>query len=1120
VSTDLVNWQDVGLTGIGGLPPLVDVIHDGSRFLAAAESGPLATSSDGDDWQVSDESCSCELMSIASNQTVIVAVGYGEIRYKQNFDAIWSLARYSPYSQLNDVAWGGSVFVAVGQDGLIWTSADAADWENQDAPLRGALHHVEWIDDRFLVVGESGVVMESPDGIQWTRHQDSFDQDLSTFTATDDGILAFGSGGLMQRLRCGDQSVSAEFAFRPGHGVAGEPIRFIDLSSGEATSWLWDFGDGQTATEASPVHVFSSPGNFLVQLRVADQESSDEVVYPVVINSPCGYPLLVPEVQAPAEAPSEQGFIVSWNDVGSDAYELVYSETADFSESSTRDVGPNTRIEFRENWVDSRSLFFRVRALNQCFDGKYRGGYSDPVEVRINPVISSPGAHEYVVPLPPSGLGRGADRIIDVMIYNPNEDVATAALFLLEAGSDENGIEVSIPAGESLVVADVFNQLSAGLGSPGVLVGSDQPILVSSRSVALTGQGSHGCVVQGMTSRDGLQKNEERLPIPFFDSDQVRTRLMISNSGSSLGEIRIEVATPGEPYAIGVDLDVGPFQTFLFDGISGEDLHETTVSVTTIQQYPSVFAAAAMVDARTGDQIVRPVAALKRDFGLAFDNALTIVPDAPWEEVTYADGVYVAVGDQVLAWSDDGRSWQLVEIGDHSLYDVQHNGEQFMAVGCSVVYFSDDGKQWSEHGISSVPCVYAVAWDGQAWFGIVNNGRLARSADGTNWDEIESLAGSGIEAFYSVSAGGGLVIAGRNGGIAVSQDGSNWQVVPIEGIGRVVDVEWNGSLYVGVGNTVITSENGVDWQLAADSSLPATEVVWTGSQWIVVGHVIATSTDGFSWTRHHELEWRFYAVDMVWDGRLLFGLSMNGYIAWIVPNSENLMIPVVAHSEGLNDTSWLSDLGLFNSGDDELECSIDLLASKRPKDTVQTVAASVPPRQWLQVDDPLSELFSEDGIAALRLRPAQPGLAAQSRTFFDTGDGLYQQNIPALAGEDRVWFFNQGWLLQLAQYNEDHEGYRSNLGLISDCDRPMQVDVDLYRAPGQWMGRVSRNLDPFELKQINRVFRKVTAEDVVHGYARVSTPTQGCAFYAYGSVIDNQSNDPMTVTVMKREPIQ
>ncbi len=45
-------------------------------------------------------------------------------------------------------------------------------------------------------------------------------------------------------------------------------VAFKDLSRGPVTSWRWDFGDGGTSTEKSPIHQYKKAGNLVVVLEV------------------------------------------------------------------------------------------------------------------------------------------------------------------------------------------------------------------------------------------------------------------------------------------------------------------------------------------------------------------------------------------------------------------------------------------------------------------------------------------------------------------------------------------------------------------------------------------------------------------------------------------------------------------------------------------------------------------------------------------------------------------------------------------------------------------------------------------------------------------------------------
>jgi PKD repeat protein len=78
----------------------------------------------------------------------------------------------------------------------------------------------------------------------------------------------------------------ATFTFNPSVPVVGEAVQFTDTSSGGATSWRWDFGDGQTSTIRNPEHAFSSAGSRSVTLTIAKGTASKSASRSVVVEEP------------------------------------------------------------------------------------------------------------------------------------------------------------------------------------------------------------------------------------------------------------------------------------------------------------------------------------------------------------------------------------------------------------------------------------------------------------------------------------------------------------------------------------------------------------------------------------------------------------------------------------------------------------------------------------------------------------------------------------------------------------------------------------------------------------------------------------------------------------------
>ncbi|HEX8301497.1 PKD domain-containing protein [Sphingomonas sp.] len=54
-------------------------------------------------------------------------------------------------------------------------------------------------------------------------------------------------------------------------------VAFRDATTGAATRWEWDFGDGATSTEQHPVHRYATAGKFVVILRVTGPGGSSKL---------------------------------------------------------------------------------------------------------------------------------------------------------------------------------------------------------------------------------------------------------------------------------------------------------------------------------------------------------------------------------------------------------------------------------------------------------------------------------------------------------------------------------------------------------------------------------------------------------------------------------------------------------------------------------------------------------------------------------------------------------------------------------------------------------------------------------------------------------------------------
>jgi hypothetical protein len=76
--------------------------------------------------------------------------------------------------------------------------------------------------------------------------------------------------------------ITANFSIGPNQALGRIPhtVDFTDKSTSARpiTSRLWEFGDGETATETNPSHTYTKEGNFDVSLTVADDQSQKDKI--------------------------------------------------------------------------------------------------------------------------------------------------------------------------------------------------------------------------------------------------------------------------------------------------------------------------------------------------------------------------------------------------------------------------------------------------------------------------------------------------------------------------------------------------------------------------------------------------------------------------------------------------------------------------------------------------------------------------------------------------------------------------------------------------------------------------------------------------------------------------
>jgi PKD repeat protein len=85
-------------------------------------------------------------------------------------------------------------------------------------------------------------------------------------------LTATGPGGSMSKTAATAISVVVpaapvvSFGASPGSGAAPLTVAFNNTTTGQVTSWAWNFGDGTTSIVKNPTHVYNAPGSYTATL--------------------------------------------------------------------------------------------------------------------------------------------------------------------------------------------------------------------------------------------------------------------------------------------------------------------------------------------------------------------------------------------------------------------------------------------------------------------------------------------------------------------------------------------------------------------------------------------------------------------------------------------------------------------------------------------------------------------------------------------------------------------------------------------------------------------------------------------------------------------------------------
>lgn len=292
---------------------------------------------------------------------------------------------------------------------------------------------------------------------------------------------------------------------------------------------------------------------------------------------------------------------------------------------------------------------------------------------------------------------------------------------------------------------------------------------------------------------------------------------------------------------------------------------------------------------------------------------LAFTKQSDWRDIAYGNGVFVAVAQGRVAYSENGINWTEIDLQNSGMvcYSVAFGNGKFVATGAGYkdYYYSEDGINWTK-GKLPLPGTWFVAY-GNGRFVTVDNGSNADtvlySEDGVNWTStpmtVELESGS---KWATVRFVNDRFIALASYQIsAYSKDGVNWTKITLpsstnyQDAAYYKDIAYGNGKYVAVGKRAISySEDGINWTKA---SAPTTEEGWFsvtygGGRFVAISYnhltttqsgLYAYSEDGINWKTNsvpNNCDWRCVHYEkgrfiMVGDGTGI-SISTDG-INWV-----------------------------------------------------------------------------------------------------------------------------------------------------------------------------------------------------------------------------------------------
>jgi hypothetical protein len=225
-------------------------------------------------------------------------------------------------------------------------------------------------------------------------------------------------------------------------------------------------------------------------------------------------------------------------------------------------------------------------------------------------------------------------------------------------------------------------------------------------------------------------------------------------------------------------------------------------------------------------------------------------------------------------------------------------------------------------------------------------------------------------------------------------------------------------------------------------------------------------------------------------------------------------VPVVVTSSGLAGSQWRSSVGILNTASSTANVEMRLYVGGFVLRNTTTVAAGA---QSI-LGDVVAQLapgFSGAGALqvvsdqAVRVTSRTYNLVAPDASCYP--NGTQGSSYPAFAAADGLIAGQSGYLAALVE----NTAFRTNIGLVNAGDSDATVLVELFDGAGTKLAEYTVHLAPGDWRAETQPFSSRGGQTAMdRGYAKITVQT-GSGVLAFGSLVDNLTNDPTTVMTQR-----